>query len=367
MESIIEKCLLLKGRFVLPHWGILNVHTTSASIQEGSAKIHPPSEEISFLDLPGISANELEKELQQFVFSEKIDSSLLAQKIDDLALSKKESGHWDLGRLGSFHRTSDGVVWESAAPASWSLLNDLPEISLPYPIFTATNTPPLADNEESSTDESSQQEVPPVVRKKKRSSPLIVLLLILGAVGLAFLIAAAVYWYSSSQDQLTISDIPAATDRVNVHPDKLKESYTLTADTTSVSDSSPSFELAHRANKTTDLGTTEEQDTPIDNVKSEIIESDDEPSAASIGDNGLEESPMDKDISCVIIVGAFSNEKNTQQMKTLLATANYNVFTQDAGQLTRVGLYTHCEPSKILKELRQVRKEIEAEAWILNE
>lgn len=370
LESIIEKCLLLKGRFVLPHWGILNVHSTSASIRQDSAKIHPPSEEISFLDLPDISKNELEKELQQFVFSEQIDSSLLAQKIDELALSKKESGFWDLGRLGVFRQSSEGVVWESASPASWSLLNDLPEITLPYPITPVADTTAVANDADSPAGESGEKVVSPAARKKKKTSTLTILLLVLVALGLAFLIAAGVYWYSSSQEQLTMDDIPASTNRVNVHPDKLKESYTLTADTASESDSSPSFELSHRVKSDSKQETTAVEDEPTEEVEPDYSSFDNEPREDSKADDaatGLEESSEDENLSCVIIVGAFSNERNTRQMKDYLSKANYTVFTQNAGQLTRVGLYTHCEPSKILKELREVRKEIEAGAWILNE
>jgi len=132
LEKIIEKCLFVKGRAILPHWGILTVHRNSAAIDRSEGTIHPPYDEISFLSVPQLGVEELETELSQFIFTDALDVSALSAEINTLAEAKKSEGRWKIGSLGELSSDSAVISWSAFPAESWSILSDLPDIKLPH-------------------------------------------------------------------------------------------------------------------------------------------------------------------------------------------------------------------------------------------
>lgn len=361
LEQIIEKCLLIKGRVILPHWGILTIHRSSASMDKNEGWMYPPSEEISFLEFPQLGTEELENELSQFVFSQPVDIAQLASRIADFAKDMKEAGSWSLGRLGQFEVGPQQIAWHSAPASNWSLLADLPDIRLPHPrpagnsgqqgtqtvVSSAAATPDVDPvSTETDSDASSSR------------SLFIVLILVL-VLALVMVIGSLMYWGPLTNSSTTKVDFPVQKERMNVHPEELSSAIKRTSDTQILEEDSAPFELDHRT------PVIESESNPADPSKDETESEIPESTAES--NTTPTESEIKESSDCVIIVGAFYNQGNVQQMQDRLAESGYDLYSASSGSLVRVGVYAPCPSSEILKELRTIRREIEPAAWILNE
>jgi len=355
LEQIIEKCLLLKGRMVLPHWGILSIHRTSASMNKRQGFIYPPSEEISFIEVPQLSQDQLSAELSQFIFSEPLDIQGLAEKITRYAEGKKEAGNWKLGRLGTLETQSGKIIWVSSPAADWSSLADLPDIRLPNPgtsEFSDSGKESVAASVPPETSESVDES-----KEEKSSSRSLYIVLILALIlALSMIIGSLWFWGPLSNRPLTEVELPVQKERLNVNPEEVGSSIKRTSVQHSKQDSYSSFDLNHRK-----LAEESDKNEPLVGSKRETTSS---PENSNNKDVASTNQMIDQ---CVIIVGAFSSTSNVQRMEALLSAEGHSVYQSSVGGLTRVGVHAPCAPPDILRELRTIRKEIEPGAWILNE
>ncbi len=357
LEEIIEKCLFLKGRVILPHWGILTIHRHSATIDHSNGLVHPPSDEISFLSVPQLGVDELETELSQLDFTDDLDISELSAEIDSLAEAKKSGGKWEIGSLGKLSVDSDLISWSAFPAASWSILSDLPDIKLPYasPV-SDSNREQQSAQKVKEPGKAIPDEVSVDIAEKKSSKSLFIILVFVLLLAIIMLIANLMVWdpFNASAGSSVESSIPA--ERTNVNPEAAISSVKRTSDTDEARAGHPPFELDHRS----DESQMENQDEGHINN----LDEDDDTSETANSEHDLDHS-LEND--CVIIVGAFSSKENVSKMKSRLSEEGYLVYLSDLESLTRVGVYSPCPSNEILQELRTIRKDIEPAAWILNE
>ena len=356
-EQIIEKCLLVKGRVILPHWGILTIHRTSASMDKNEGWMYPPAEDISFIEVPQLGSEELESELSQFVFSQPVDAAKLASEIADFASVKKEEGTWSLGSLGQFEVDSQGVRWDSAPASNWSLLADLPDIRLPHP-RVSTGSKQKTQAAASSSVEATDVDSRPAGNEDTTSSrSLFIVLILVLVLALVMVLGSLMYWGPLTNSSTTKADYPMQKERMNVHPEELSSAVKRTSDAQSMDEEDTPFELEHRVS-IIESNTSNSSPNPTESRAQELPK---EKEANS------DLSEAKKNTDCIIIVGAFSNQRNIQQMKEQLSDKGYHLYSASSGSLTRVGVQAPCPSSEILQELRTIRREIEPTAWILNE
>lgn len=361
LEEVIEKCLFVKGRAILPHWGIFTVHRNSASIDRGEGTIHPPYDEISFLSVPQMGVEELETELSQFIFTDDLDVSALSAEINSLAEAKKSEGSWEIGSLGKLSTDSNVISWRAFPAASWSILSDLPDIKLPH----AAHVP--ESNQQQQPAQKDKESVNPIpdqvsadTAEKKSSKSLFIILVFVLLLAIIMLIANLMFWdpFNASAESAVDSSIPS--ERTNVHPEAAISSVKRTSDTENTQLGNSPFELGHRSDEIENESRDESDIINSENEEMKNEESLEESMSAQSLDHSSENE-------CVIIVGAFSSKDNIQNMQSRLSEQGYNVYLSDAQSLTRVGVYAPCPSKDILQELRTIRKEIEPAAWILNE
>ncbi len=358
LEQIIEKCLLVKGRVILPHWGILTIHRTSASMDKNGGWMYPPVEDISFIEVPQLGSEELESELSQFVFSQPVDVAQLASQIADFASVKKEEGTWSLGRLGQFEVDAQQISWDSAPASNWSLLADLPDIRLPHPRFSESAK---QQTQAAASSVGATPDVDPSLSENEEdtssSRSLFIVLILVLILALVMVIGSLMYWGPLTSSSTTKADYPMQKERMNVHPEELSSAVKRTSDTQSMGEENTPFELEHRV-PVVESSLSDAKPNPTESASEELPK---ETKADS------DESEVKENTDCVIIVGAFSNQRNVQQMKERLTDRGYHLYSASSGNLTRVGVQAPCPASEILEELRTIRREIEPSAWILNE
>jgi cell division septation protein DedD len=355
-EQILEKCLLLKGRIVIPHWGVLSIHRTSATIDKSKGWIHPPGEEITFLEVPHLGREALEKELAQFVFSSPIDIVKLSKDISGLAKEKKAEGAWSLGRLGMLKNNGAQVSWVSSPPSNWSLLTDLPDIRLPNPVGseTSASTESREGGKSSVLSASDSGESRPA--EESSSKGLFFILIMVLILALVMIIGSLLYWGPLSNQGLTEGELPVIKERMNVNPEEISSSIRKTSAQDIPMDSKSYFELNHRQSAVLHENQSFKDSSAISRGTEALdVESDAKPEQEVLTDD------------CIIIVGAFSKADNVQQMKEKLSLEGYNVYLASSPPLTRVGVYAPCPADEILKELRIIRRKVEPAAWILND
>jgi nucleoid DNA-binding protein len=85
------------------------------------------------------------------------------------------------------------------------------------------------------------------------------------------------------------------------------------------------------------------------------------------GDDSSTGASADRPSSCVIITGVFSRTRNIKKMENLLQSRGYQVYMEDYGPYTRVGLEFDCANADLVDYIQNIRRSIPnaAKAWYL--
>ena len=83
--------------------------------------------------------------------------------------------------------------------------------------------------------------------------------------------------------------------------------------------------------------------------------------------NEGEEDKVDKQSirNCIIIVGSYKQAKSSLKMINKLQEMNYDVYTEQHKDFTRVGISFDCTNEDLTNYIRNLRSEIAKDAWYL--
>ncbi len=118
---------------------------------------------------------------------------------------------------------------------------------------------------------------------------------------------------------------------------------------------------------------TSEKET-IDEEASDLIDvrNDTDGDVSATADSDMQESAdadgdADRLKSCVIITGVFSRYRNVEKMENLLESRGYEVYMEDYGPYTRVGLEYDCANEDLVDYIQKIRRSIPnaSKAWYL--
>jgi hypothetical protein len=84
-----------------------------------------------------------------------------------------------------------------------------------------------------------------------------------------------------------------------------------------------------------------------------------------LADESLRFAPGTEMVECVIILGAYSKQRNAIKMMADVENAGHNLYIGVKGDLTRVGLTFNCAKEDLVSYLQKIRKNYVTEAWYL--
>ena len=74
--------------------------------------------------------------------------------------------------------------------------------------------------------------------------------------------------------------------------------------------------------------------------------------------------PSTNSDNCIIMIGSFSENKNSSKLKDKLSKAGYRIFETPYKGLTRIGIDTSCSPLNLKNELQKIKSEYAPDAII---
>ena len=74
-----------------------------------------------------------------------------------------------------------------------------------------------------------------------------------------------------------------------------------------------------------------------------------------------------KSSDCVVIIGSFKNNNNASQLKKTVQKKGYQAYIEDYGGFRRVGIVFDCKANDPEKYKEDIRREINKDAWLLEE
>lgn len=113
-------------------------------------------------------------------------------------------------------------------------------------------------------------------------------------------------------------------------------------------------------------GTTFDESQDKQEVKKNLKQSDNQASIGNETRNSTATSSMQKPSGdCVIIVGAFGDQRNVKRMIKRLEGLGWKVYSKQPYKLTKIGAYVPCDNAGLHNALDKLQHTIEPNAWIL--
>jgi hypothetical protein len=358
--------LLENGFVLLPGSGVFYLLRYPARIDNGLESISPPGFTVDFVPSTYISDYYLayfiaEKSSGDFHFwNEKLKE--YSKEISQIEIG----GRFNMEQLGFFYKDDSGKLhYESNGLEDIIGLNSLAVLPCkPLPLhFKAENKAP-------SEEEVAKSQSQPVVIKneqknRKKLSALGWFLLILGAV----LLFALLYDRCSVSNLVEIDPPPhISQDRFNQPPDKLYVDSFQKEDSNKFENEYYQFEEGQDSDIDfyDDAAENNEYESSAFEQEQEPI-SEDEPTSSDSETIASENDYVIVSGRCVIITGSFSRDSNIKNQRTRLENLGYSVYTENIGNLTRVGVLVDCKEANLKSELSYIRANIESAAWIMEE
>ncbi len=360
--------LLERQHIALPGLGLFMLKNYPARIDPRNDKIYPPGKAVEFLEAPGISDY-----YAAFFVSTRLEGDFQSwqREIEQLADEVKNlpaDGQMTLGKLGSISKTKRGLELARSAEGAVNSLNQLQ-------VLECKVVAAIKPSGSASTESPKSSESQPIVgHEPKPSAPgasntgikkvnwrFWVGLLLLAV--MLFLMLFYMGRDESTPDQ-EYEMPPHITDqRLNQPPDQF---YVDTFENDTFEDRRQDPPVYR------DFDNDESNDFPEDTGEQYETEEDEEPEEEA--DEWIEsvpESEMNLDLQeedtemCVIVTGAFSSMSNVREMTRKLQDMGYAVYSEDIGNLTRVGAVIDCNEDQLETHLMNLQANLEPGAWIL--
>jgi cell division septation protein DedD len=342
---IIKELLAREGKALLPGLGVLTLQRDASQIDAAEGKINPPADSLHFLPSDYILEEHLYAQVQKLPLPPKVKEEHLAAEIAEFLRVALEGDEFSIGDFAHFKKIKpEGFAFKAGAIDEISPLGKLPVLKLPsHSISEVATSAAAVKAVDVSTGEEGKEE-----EEEKKSAWLLPALLTL----LILILSFAVWWFTPDlrNGGEGFSKLLVKEERVNISPSEMEENDRTQKRAKS---DSPQLDKDVLMAEDTLVHSSKTTDSPNTNIT--------EPEKNETPEPPQEELNED----CVIVVGAFSKANNVSRMKQRLKDEGYDVFTQNANGLTRVGLYTSCMNEKLDSVLRVARREIEDAAWIL--
>ncbi|TVR89599.1 MAG: SPOR domain-containing protein [Saprospirales bacterium] len=360
--------LLQRQHIALPGLGLFMLKNYPARIDPRNDKIYPPGRAVEFLEAPGISDF-----YAAFFVSTSLDGGFQfwQREIEQLADEAKKlpvDGQLSLGKLGSIKRTNKGVELAKSPEEIINTLNQLPVIECKT---VAVIKPSIVTSSESLKSSKSQ----PIDRQEPNSSVRGAVKSRTGKVNWRFwvgLLLLAVMLFlmlfymgrdESAPDQEYEMPPHISDQRLNQPPDKF---YVDTFENDTFEDRRQDPPVYR------DFDNDESNYLPEDPGEQYEPEEYEEPEVEadewieSVPESEMNQTYREEDTEkCVIVTGAFSSMSNVREMTRKLQDMGYAVYSEDIGNLTRVGAVIDCHEDQLETHLMNLQANLEPGAWIL--
>lgn len=107
-----------------------------------------------------------------------------------------------------------------------------------------------------------------------------------------------------------------------------------------------------------EMGANHKSKRSIDEVTPEAIDS-------LLSDPLLATSAPETPVECIIIVGAFNQQRNAIRMMERVEAQGHQVYLGVHGNLTRVGIIFNCQKKDLVAYIQNIRKDFIRDAWYL--
>ncbi len=360
--------LLERHHIALPGLGLFMLKNYPARIDPRSDKIYPPGRAVEFLEAPGISDYYV-----AFFVSTRLEGDFQSwqqeiKQVADEAKNLPVDGQMSLGKLGSISKTNRGLELVKSAEGAVSPLNQLPVLeckavaAIKPSSVTAAENPQKTEQQQIASQESksSAPGAAKTVAKKVNWRFWVSLLL------LALLLFFMFFYLGreeSAPDQEYEMPPHISDQRLNQPPD---QHYVDTFENDTFEDrrEDPPVYRDFDNDETNDFPEdTEEKYEPQDE---EVPEEEPDEWIESVPESERNQTYQEEESEkCVIITGAFSNMSNVREMTRKLQDMGYAVYSEDIGNLTRVGAVIDCHEDQLQTHLMNLQANLEPGAWIL--
>jgi len=334
MEVNFADILIEHKVLILPTIGKFTLVPMPATIDSNEGVIHPSFYKIQFEQIERYPS--YSREIADYLYLrmglEKDSAIEYAKEITSFLNEKKEqSAIVPLNGLGRIFTTKAGKV--NFMPEDLEILKRESILRPNFLLEKAKDSPlektPLVPQ----TIEPPTTSIP-LAEKKKKKLPWWPLLLVL--------LLPLLWWLLPSEEssgrRYSVSKDASAEDRINVKP--LEQDLILKGDSSFQAEQAYSYDIDNR---------DEEQLLSIDEKNGAL-------------------PPLNKSMQekrCTLIVGAFRNPNNIEKIKKQLLPFPGEIVELTMGDLIRVGMIFSCDPIILDVQLTQIRKEIQPNAWIL--
>jgi cell division septation protein DedD len=369
--------LLEREHVALPGLGLFLLKSYPARIDPGEGKIYPPGQAVEFLEAPGVSDY-----FVAYYLSTKIsgDFGFWQSRLEDIASEVNElkvGEALSMEGLGTFGRSTKSLNFTPDSSSPMNLLKQLPPLScVPVPSIKASSADvgkvdsPTTQKPVTETTKG-QSRVAGRKKPSRRTSWTFWLLLVLTA-GLLF---GLIYFFGNEQPPDEEFEIPPhiADQRLNQKPDQY---FVDTFELDTFEEGGKDAPIYRDFN---DHDLEEEEYERSEEEEEEIVppppaetpdEEEPEEPENNNGINSSKEIPdrphsADKGEKCIIVTGSFSRMRNVSQMTDLLQELGYAVYTENLGQMTRVGAVIECDGDQLETHLMNLKANVEPASWVL--
>ena len=358
----LTKALLENGFVLLPGGGVFYLQRYPARIDNKAESIVPPGYVVDFVPSTYIADYFLayyiaEKTNSNFHFWNR-ELKALGEELNNL-----ESGEqFDLLELGVLEKDAAGNLhYESHGLKGIKGFNTLEVLPCkPIPLHYKTE-------KSVSEHESSAPGPPPISKKKeiaKKNSRLSILgwfLVILAAI----LLSSIIYDRCGAVVVDDIIDPPPhiSEDRFNQPPEKLYVDSFQKEDSNGLDQNYQNSEDYEYIEKEEYHDEHLDSDTFLEDADENEKFNEDVYHYEESGEAGNDYLMVSG--RCIIVTGSFSNQVNIARQSQLLENLGYSVYTENIGNLTRVGVLVNCDQDVLYSELDNLRANVEAASWIM--
>ena len=330
----------------LPGIGLFRLVDTPAHFN-GYSKLHPPTRKIAFtpdhIDTIG--------GFEYFVAGQaNIDAATAQRAVMQLAKTITQSivdnGYADLYPLGRLTQSEYGLqLSDKSSPFVKPLIGAQP-LPLKLLIRNIASIDSLSSKSESDH-----------VLKSPVTQPWrwITILLLALAMFLVFKTCMAMQQNSDQVSEVTSAkkDSPFTASAVD---STLFQNNTLDAEPLEVKN----LEFSENENPVIkyEMGANNKHKASIDEVTPDAIDS-------LLNDPILSSSPPETPVECIIILGAFGQQRNAIRMMERIEAKGHQVYLGVHGNLTRVGIIFNCEKKDLVSYIQTIRKDFIRDAWYL--
>lgn len=318
--------LMEYGKVFIPDVGLFSLDYRGAAFQQYMTILHPPSTRVLF-DVDAIEPPTFADLLIKFGMESSLALHTQTTLVSDYKAAVQQGIAFELRHFG---KIKDGAFTPNDEE-TFNLYRGLKEISVsPVPASAVG----IQHEESFLSDINRHRSAHKSKQKESFLLPWLIILTVLVFIG---------YWFWKSNAMLPVPPI-AVVDQGVVIIDSLPTEDKITDIDISLTDSAITDEVA----------VTEEPQSPT-------IE---KPVSKPTTSNTQADISSDE---CVIIVGSFKNHKNASKLQKMISKKGYQAYVSDYNGFRRIGVKFDCKNQDPEAFKLEIRKNINKDAWLLEE